>query len=41
MDAILRIYDPYIKTEAYLLDAWGAAEDGKVSKWVQTSDGTE
>ena len=36
METIFRIYDPYLKTGVYLLDDWGAAKDGKVSKWVQT-----
>ena len=30
------IYDPDLKNDVYLLDYWGAAEDGKVSKWIQT-----
>ena len=36
METIFRIYDPYLKTGVYFLDDWGAAKDGKVSKWVQT-----
>ena len=36
MENVFRVYDPDLKYEVYLLDDWGAAEDGKVSKWVQT-----
>ena len=36
METAFRVYNPDLKTEVYLLDNWGSAEDGKVSKWVQT-----
>ena len=36
MYTVFLVYDPDIKTEIYLLDDWGADEDGKVSEWVQT-----
>ena len=34
MDAVFRVYNSDLKTEVYLLDYWGEAEDGKVSNWV-------
>ena len=36
MGTVFHVYDPYIKNKVYLLDEWGSAKDGKVSKWVQT-----
>ena len=36
MDTIFRVYNPYLKTEVYLLDDWGSEKYGKISKWVQT-----
>ena len=43
MGTIFRVYDPYLKTEVYLLDDWGASKYGKISKWVQalTTTGME
>ena len=35
MDTVFRIYNPDLKYEVYLLDDWGATEDGKVSKRFQ------
>ena len=40
MDTVFLVYDPYLNTEVYLMDEWGAAEDGKVSKWVQNLTNT-
>ena len=36
MDTVFCVYDTDLKTEVYLLDEWGASEDRKASKWVQT-----
>ena len=43
MGTIFRVYDPYLKTEVYLLDDWGASKYRKISKWVQalTTTGME
>ena len=35
MYTVFHVYDPYLKTEFYLLYYWGESNDGKVSKWVQ------
>ena len=32
MDTIFRVYNPYLKTEVYLLDEWGSEKNGKISK---------
>ena len=36
MDAVFRVYDPDLMSKFCLLGGCGAAEDRKVSKWVQT-----
>ena len=36
MGRIFYVYYKYLKYEVYLLDDWGEAKDGRVSKWVQT-----
>ena len=35
MDTVFCVYNTDLKYEVYLLDDRGAAEYGKVSKWVQ------
>ena len=36
MDAVFRVYNTDLKSGIYLLDELEAAENGKVSMWVQT-----
>ena len=36
METIFHVYYTDKKSELYLLDDWGEAGDGTVSKWVQT-----
>ena len=36
MDTVFHVYNPDLNSKVYIIDDWGLAEDGKVSKWFQT-----